>query len=148
MLYWMRNHPLVPIGACVLYGLFIMWGQSYFVHNQQTKKWNCRTSLATWNLFLCLFSMIGFVRTFPHLLHNMITLSIRDNICSPPTYGCGSTGVWILFFVLSKFPYVHNIYVSILMFLYFSLIVAYTNATTFSFSVCISMRCFIFDNGF
>jgi elongation of very long chain fatty acids protein 6 len=49
---------------------------------------------------------MGMLRMAPHLLHNLATMSWRDNLCTDPqmTYGSGSTGVWVQLFVISKFP--------------------------------------------
>ena len=62
--------------------------------------------MAAWNLGLSLFSWMGMFRTLPQLLHNLTTMSIRDNLCLDPTetYGSGSTGLWVQLFILSKFP--------------------------------------------
>jgi hypothetical protein len=103
VLLWMQAHTWLPIVACVLYVVGIVGGQAYFATRE---RWNWRYSLAAWNLFLSVFSLMGMLRTAPHLFHNMLTLSFRDNMCHDPrvTYGSGSTGLWVQFFVLSKFP--------------------------------------------
>lgn len=100
---WMEAHPLVPIGACLLYGLLMVAGQAYFRTREPLR---ARTSLAAWNLFLALFSLVGMLRTFPQLVHNLATLTLRENLCANPqaTYGSGSTGLWVQLFILSKFP--------------------------------------------
>lgn len=103
VLEWMRAHSWVPIAACVLYGALILAGQSYFATRPRL---NWRFTMAAWNLFLATFSFIGMIRVAPQLLHNLTTMSIRDNLCSEPqmTYGSGSSGLWTQLFVLSKFP--------------------------------------------
>ena len=107
VLNWMRDHPIVPIFGVILYGILICLGQ-YFLKDQDSWKW--RNSLAVWNLFLSVFSTIGMLRTAPQLLHNLTTLSLRDNLCTDPriTYGSGSTGLWVQLFILSKFPWVQK----------------------------------------
>ena len=107
VLRWMQQHQLVPIAACFLYMVFILYGKFYYF-NDQRPAWKWRKPLAGWNLFLSAFSTLGMLRTAPQLLHNLTTLSIRDNLCADPltTYGCGSTGLWVQLFILSKFPYV------------------------------------------
>lgn len=101
----MQSQPYVPIAACLLYGLAIVLGQAYF---QDRPRWNWRFTMAAWNLFLSTFSFIGMLRTAPQLFHNLTHMSIRDNLCEDPssTYGSGSSGLWVQFFILSKFPYV------------------------------------------
>lgn len=61
---------------------------------------------AAWNLCLSLFSWIGAIRTFPQLIHNLTTFPLRDAFCENPqiTHGCGSTGLWVQLFILSKIP--------------------------------------------
>jgi hypothetical protein len=102
---WMVANPMVPIIAVVLYGVFILAGRSYF---QGRPAWNWRTSMALWNLFLSIFSAIGFCRVVTQLVHNFFHYSVPENFCFDPEnfYGSGATGLWVQLFVLSKFPYV------------------------------------------
>jgi len=72
-----------------------------------TKNWQWRKTMALWNLCLAVFSGIGFVRVFPQFVHNyFVRFSLHENLCEDPqeTYGSGATGVWVMLFVLSKFP--------------------------------------------
>jgi hypothetical protein len=105
VLDWMRERPVLPIAACALYLALIVAGRAYFAGRD---RWNWRRALASWNLALSLFSFVGAVRTAPQLIHNLLTMSLRDNMCLDPrtTYGGGSTGLWVQLFILSKFPYV------------------------------------------
>jgi elongation of very long chain fatty acids protein 6 len=103
VLNWMRDRPIIPIVGVVAYGVLICLGQ-YWMKDKESLKW--RTTLTVWNLFLSAFSAIGMLRTAPQLVHNLMTLSLRDNLCTDPriTYGSGSTGLWVQLFILSKFP--------------------------------------------
>mmetsp|Transcript_23177 Transcript_23177/g.33856 ORF Transcript_23177/g.33856 Transcript_23177/m.33856 type:complete len:306 (-) Transcript_23177:306-1223(-) len=102
-LLWFDEHPYVPIMACALYGFLIVFGKMYM---KDKEPWQWRKPLAMWNFSLSLFSCIGMIRTLPHLLHDLSTLSIRDNLCQDPSvgYGTGSTGLWVQLFILSKVP--------------------------------------------
>lgn len=99
----MRDRPIIPIVGVVAYGILICLGQ-YWMKDKESLKW--RTTLTVWNLFLSAFSAMGMLRTAPQLVHNLMTLSLRDNLCTDPriTYGSGSTGLWVQLFILSKFP--------------------------------------------
>lgn len=103
VLNWMREHPMVPVFACVVYGVLIVWGQHVMAKREP---WNWRRTMALWNLSLSLFSWFGMFRTAPQLVHNLYHMSVRDNLCLDPraTYGSGSTGLWVQLFILSKFP--------------------------------------------
>lgn len=74
---------MVPVAACVLYGVFICVGQ-YAMRNRAS--WNWRRTMAFWNLGLSVFSWIGMARTLPHLLHNLYYMSPRDNLCMDRKY--------------------------------------------------------------
>eukprot|EP00977_Amphora_coffeiformis_P016228 scaffold4957_cov152-Amphora_coffeaeformis.AAC.8 len=102
---WMKDHPMVPIIACVLYCVFIVLGQQYFAKRDRFR-W--KYILASWNFGLALFSAIGFTRTAPWLFHMMKTYTSDEILCFDPesSFGSGSTGLWVQLFVLSKFPYV------------------------------------------
>jgi hypothetical protein len=103
---WMVANPWVPILAVVLYGVGIVFGRNYF---REKQAWSWRRTLAAWNFSLSLFSAIGFCRCAVQLVHNLTHYSLHDNLCNDPEhhYGSGSSGIWIQFFVLSKFPYVY-----------------------------------------
>jgi hypothetical protein len=103
VLNWMRDHPMVPVYACLVYVALIFGGQHIMKDRQA---WNWRHSMAMWNLSLSVFSWIGMARTAPQLAHNLYYMSIRDNLCLDPraTYGSGSSGLWVQLFILSKFP--------------------------------------------
>ena len=79
----MRDNPLIPVAACVLYGALIMTGQ-YVMQNRPS--WNWRRLMAFWNLGLSAFSWIGMARTLPQLAHNLYYMSLRDNLCTDRKY--------------------------------------------------------------
>ena len=102
----MVKNPWLPVAAILLYGIFIKVGRAYF-HNRQPLSW--RTTLAMWNLSLSVFSFIGFTRVAPHLIHTLYHYSVSEFFCFDPEQSYGSepsTGLWLVLFVLSKFPYV------------------------------------------
>lgn len=92
--------PIVTVG---LYLALIFWGKKYM---EDRKPWQWKNQLAVWNFCLSVFSFWGFIRLLPPTLYQMKTLSLRDNVCGDP-YGSfigGSSGTWVQFFILSKFP--------------------------------------------
>jgi elongation of very long chain fatty acids protein 6 len=101
---WMVANPSVPIIAVVLYAVFIVYGQQVYFKDRPA--WNWRSIMALWNLGLSVFSFIGFVRVLPHLIHNFTNYTLKENFCNDPEshYGSGSTGLWLMLFILSKFP--------------------------------------------
>jgi hypothetical protein len=103
VLTWMQRHPVVPIVTVMAYAGLVVWGRSAM---KSRDAWKWRGILAVWNLSLSVFSWIGAFRTVPQLMHNLVSMSLRDNLCRDPeeTYGSGSTGLWVQLFVLSKFP--------------------------------------------
>jgi elongation of very long chain fatty acids protein 6 len=100
---WIREHNAVPIVAVLLYFVLIFGGQAYF---EKRKPLNWRKTMALWNLSLAVFSGIGVLRTMPQLIHNLSYYGMREVFCFDPEnqYGSGSTGLWVLLFILSKFP--------------------------------------------
>ena len=65
--------------------------------------------MAAWNLLLSVFSWIGLSRLLPQLIHNVSTYGFNNYLCMDPenSIGASATGMWCLFFVLSKPAYVH-----------------------------------------
>ena len=99
----MQQYNWIPVATCLAYYVLIFKGKAIMADKEA---WSWRGRLAGWNLFLSAFSWMGFARTLPQLLHNLSTMSLRDNLCRDPqvTYGSGSTGLWVQLFILSKFP--------------------------------------------
>jgi elongation of very long chain fatty acids protein 6 len=66
---WMYTNWPVSIHFSVLYLVFIVYGQR-FMRNRQP--FNLKPQLIIWNMSLALFSLCGFIRTFPELLQVII----------------------------------------------------------------------------
>lgn len=101
----MNRNNWFPVVAVALYAFLIFWGKHVYMKDREPWK-GSRPYLAAWNLALSTFSFCGSFRVGCNVLYNLSTLSLRDNFCLDPqqTYGSGSTGMWIQFFILSKFP--------------------------------------------
>lgn len=99
---YMEDNAWLPIVTVALYAAAIFWGQKYMADKPA---WDWRKRLAAWNLFLAVFSTIGFVRMAPHLLHNIYHYDFKTNVCTDPMTisGFGPTSYWGLFFAWSKF---------------------------------------------
>lgn len=95
--------PWFPILACIMYGVLIVAGQSYFANRPAL---DFRKAMAVWNFALSAFSFVGVVRVLPAIIHYYYTYSWQENMCFDPEshYGSGSTGLWVQLFILSKFP--------------------------------------------
>mmetsp|Transcript_23631 Transcript_23631/g.46986 ORF Transcript_23631/g.46986 Transcript_23631/m.46986 type:complete len:304 (-) Transcript_23631:405-1316(-) len=102
-LVWVQNNPAVPLIAVACYVAFITLGPAIMKNREA---FNFRKAMASWNLFLSLFSFAGMMRTLPHLLHNLGTMSGREVLCTDAetAYGSGSTGIWVFAFCFSKIP--------------------------------------------
>ena len=101
----MVENAWIPLVAVTVYGVAIYVGRRYF---ENREPFNWRYSMAFWNLGLSVFSAIGFVRTLPQVVHNMMNYTLTENLCLDPEshFGSGATGFWVQLFCLSKFPYV------------------------------------------
>lgn len=100
---WMKARPFLPISIVFVYMLSIIVGTK-MMEKRDPFKW--RKGLIYWNLFLSIFSFIGAFRTIPALIYNLQTLPLRVFFCANPvtTHGCGSSGLWVQLFILSKIP--------------------------------------------
>ena len=88
----------------------VCWQAWCLFHSSSLPYPSLSSQQAAWNFALSLFSWIGTFRTLPQLLHNLASVSIRDNFCQDPavTFGSGSSGLWVQLFILSKFPWVDD----------------------------------------
>jgi elongation of very long chain fatty acids protein 6 len=100
---WAKSHPYTPLAICALYLIFVFGGQRIM---KERKGFGIINQLAVWNFALSLFSVIGAMKTVPHLMTNVMSRSFSDTICTPPSndWGNGVTGFWVMLFVFSKIP--------------------------------------------
>ena len=99
----MKGSPWFPILIAMLYLMFCYYGQIVMTNY---KPFNLKYTLASWNLFLSLFSTWGFIRTAPHLYYLVTNYSLEYTVCDDARneWGVGATGLAVMFFILSKFP--------------------------------------------
>lgn len=98
-----RNNYIIPITCVTLYLLFCYFGKSIM---GDRKPFGLVNTLASWNLFLSLFSTYGAIRTVPHLLHRLTIVTFEEAVCERPftAYGTGACGFAVMLFILSKIP--------------------------------------------
>jgi len=105
--YWHQwskdTWPAVPLALCVLYLAAIFGGKHYMKDKQPAGDTN-RNFLAAWNFLLSTFSFMGMARTVPHVMHNLFSKSLQENVCQEAAddWGSFSTGLWVQLFIYSK----------------------------------------------
>jgi len=69
------------------------------------KPYDLRAPLVLWNLLLAIFSLVGALRTAPHLLLLLWDFGFEYTVCraAVPSYGNGPSGLWVLLFIYSKY---------------------------------------------
>jgi len=97
--FWLPLFVLIGLYIC-----FVQFGQRIMAKKERIYS---KTVLFAWNLFLSIFSIIGFVTVLPTALLNseagMLTAGLKAAVCSDPAwYGHGLCGLFVLFFILSK----------------------------------------------
>lgn len=97
------NNYVIPVSFVVLYVLFCYFGQKFMAKRQA---FELTSALAMWNLFLSVFSLWGAIRTVPHMIMMLSTMSIEDALCKHAfsAYGGGATGMAVQLFCWSKIP--------------------------------------------
>jgi len=102
ILKFMGRSSWVPILTVALYFIGITAGQKYMENREPL---DLRKALAFWNLFLSVFSAVGFFRMAPHLLHNLYHYDFVTNLCADgfKMVGYGPSAYYGLIFALSKF---------------------------------------------
>eukprot|EP00923_Selenidium_pygospionis_P003564 GHVN01005629.1.p1 GENE.GHVN01005629.1~~GHVN01005629.1.p1 ORF type:complete len:322 (+),score=10.82 GHVN01005629.1:283-1248(+) len=102
MLNWSRQNAYLAPLVCALYLLAIYFGKKFMA---QCKPFDLRSPLRYWNLCLAVFSLIGTLRVAPHVGYMYYEYGPSVVMCSPPafTFGHGPAGLWIIFFVYSKY---------------------------------------------
>jgi len=97
-----RSFWWISYVAAVLYVAGLRWGQAAM---EERKAWNLHVPLAAWNLFLAVFSLVGALRTVPHLLLLLSEHGFDYTVCRAglPMYGNGPVGFWVAAFIFSKY---------------------------------------------
>lgn len=100
---WTYNNPWIPIITVILYLLSIPAIQKLM---EDRKPFGLKGPLICWNIFLSLFSFYGALQCVPHLLWTMRTEGLQYSMCAPAleNYGHSGVGLFVVFFILSKFP--------------------------------------------
>lgn len=98
--YYLESHMFLPVLVVALYAGFLYFGRKFFSTREPL---NLRWFLASWNLFLALFSMMAVLHSIPAFFM-MFGRSLHDNLCVNPgdSFG-GASELWVLLFILSKF---------------------------------------------
>ncbi|XP_076623232.1 very long chain fatty acid elongase 6 [Colletes latitarsis] len=99
---WMINNWTNGFYYCAIYVIIVFGGQHYM---SSRPKFELRGLLALWSTLLATFSIIGFTRTAPELIHVLRHYGFHHSICIPSFIenNCVS-GFWTWMFVLSKLP--------------------------------------------
>lgn len=97
-----RQYWWIGIVMTITYIAAVFGGQKFM---KERKAWDMKPLLFAWNFFLAVFSIIGFIRTAPHLLISVFERGVLYTICrcAGAHYGHGPTGFWIFLFIYSKY---------------------------------------------
>lgn len=107
-----NRYTWVAFVICAVYLALTYFGQKYM--SSREKPYNFHALMNVWNLLLAVFSIIGYLRTMPHLLNTLLTVAndhgwwtgYYNSICAPAesAYGHGAAGLWVMLFIFSKIP--------------------------------------------
>ncbi|XP_012272622.1 elongation of very long chain fatty acids protein 6 [Orussus abietinus] len=99
---WMTNNWKNGFYYCGIYMVLIFGGQHYMASRP---RFQLRGLLSLWNTLLATFSIIGFTRTAPELIHVLRNYGLYHSVCIPSFIEQDRvSGFWTWMFVLSKLP--------------------------------------------
>lgn len=92
-----------PLVVVLIYATGCVLGQMWMKNRTSP---DVSVALSVWNAILAGFSIYGAIRTVPHLLYRIGTVSFEETICEDPctAFGSGAAGLATQLFVLSKVP--------------------------------------------
>jgi elongation of very long chain fatty acids protein 6 len=92
----------IPV-LCILYLLATFAGQFAMASR---KAYDLRGALGVWNRALALFSLLGALRTLPHLLYLIASRGFHASMCLPAetASGMSACGLYVAAFCFSKVP--------------------------------------------
>lgn len=97
-------HAECPVLAVTMYFALVFYGPTFM---KDRKPLNVRYAVASWNLFLAVFSILGAIVCAPTLYRFLVTKGLHFTICQDPADGYyydGPSGFWVALFTLSKLP--------------------------------------------
>jgi elongation of very long chain fatty acids protein 6 len=97
---WMNKNWHLSVYCSILY-VVLIFSIKHYMKNR--KPFDLRTSLALWNTFLAVFSLIGSTKTIPVYINNLQTKGLVHVVCNND-FGYKSSGFWGYLFILSKLP--------------------------------------------
>jgi len=98
---WTSRHWEIPFFAVFLYVVSIPLLRA---HVARRGKYDTRTFALWWNIFLAAFSMVGLSACLPVMLHELWHNGVDFTVCASASwYGHGWHGLWVAFFIYSKF---------------------------------------------
>lgn len=80
---WMQNNWTYGFYYCGIYMVLIFSGQHWMSSRQ---RFELRGLLTIWNTLLATFSIIGFTRTAPELIHTLRNYGLYNSVCVPRYY--------------------------------------------------------------
>ncbi|XP_043274094.1 elongation of very long chain fatty acids protein 6 [Venturia canescens] len=99
---WMTTNWTNGFYACGIYMILIFGGQYWMASRP---RYELRGVLSIWNTMLAAFSIIGFTRTAPELIHVLRNYGLYHSVCIPSFIVHDRvSGFWTWMFVLSKLP--------------------------------------------
>ncbi|XP_043210278.1 elongation of very long chain fatty acids protein 6-like [Amphibalanus amphitrite] len=101
---WMSENWYVCMYYIGAYMIFIVVGQHYM---QSRPRFELRNTLALWNFFLAVFSIIGTMRTVPEMLFVLRHFGLHHSCCvAGPSFVQNNTvsAFWSYLFTMSKVP--------------------------------------------
>lgn len=108
---WSAAHWNTALAICAVY-LAVTFGGPPALRWLKAPELKSKSVLAAWNLLLAAFSLVGFLRTMPHLLFYALSheqglaAGFRASVCRPAetSFGQGAAGLWTMLFIFSKVP--------------------------------------------
>jgi len=100
---WVQEHWVsLCAWAGSAYVILVFSGQAWM---SSRPPFNLRSPLAAWSAFLAIFSILGFLRTFPEFLHTIHSGGLYGSVCDSSYLDTNRvSGFWTWLFTLSKLP--------------------------------------------
>ena len=108
---WSAAHWNTALAICAVY-LAVTFGVPPLLRALDAPALKDKRVLAAWNLLLAAFSLVGFLRTMPHLVYYALShedgpaAGFKASVCrsAETSFGQGASGLWTMLFIFSKVP--------------------------------------------
>lgn len=98
---WYQSNWQLSIYLSIVYVILLYIGQKYM---ESRERFDLRTPLILWNVFLAVFSFFGTIRVWQTMYSIYSIYGFKGTVCASEYFASPVTNFWSMLFIMSKVP--------------------------------------------